>query len=83
MSLHNKPLTDLEKTGLIKHGLPTDKHSQLSDAFRLGMEWALKEERKAANMNNDKTVSGATSHLTQSWAYASLCNILILLPFVG
>lgn len=48
MSLHNKPLTDLEKTGLIKHGLPTDKPSQLSDAFRLGMEWALKEERKAA-----------------------------------
>jgi hypothetical protein len=43
MSLNNKPLTDLEKTGLIKHGLPTDKHSQLSDAFRLGMEWALKE----------------------------------------
>lgn len=39
MSLHNKPFTDLEKNGLIEHGLPTDKPSQLSDAFRLGMEW--------------------------------------------
>ena len=53
MSLHNQPLTDLEKTGLIKHGLPTDKHSQLSDAFRLGMAWALKEERKAAKCKDD------------------------------
>lgn len=44
MSMHNIPLTDLEREGLIKHGLSTDSPSQLSDAFRAGMAWALKDK---------------------------------------
>jgi len=54
MSLHNKPLTDLERNGLIKHGLPIDKPSQLSDAFRLGMVWALNEKDKDAGLVTTK-----------------------------
>ena len=41
MSLHNKPLTELEKQGLLANGLSTNKASQLSDAFRLGVAWAV------------------------------------------
>jgi hypothetical protein len=40
MSLHKIPLTELEKLGLEKHKLPTDKPSQLSDCFRLGVQHA-------------------------------------------
>ena len=35
------PLTPLELEGLLQHKLPTDRPSQLSDAFRLGMAFAL------------------------------------------
>lgn len=42
MSLHNLPLTLIEKSGLLQHGLPTEKPSQLSDCFRNGISWALK-----------------------------------------
>lgn len=41
MSMHNIPLTDLERLGLINHHLPIDKPSQLSDCFRAGIAWAL------------------------------------------
>lgn len=41
MSLHNKPLTKLERQGLLANGLSIDKASQLSDAFRLGIAWAV------------------------------------------
>lgn len=41
MSMHTVPLTCLEHEGLAKHGLPIAKPSQLSDAFRLGVAWAL------------------------------------------
>lgn len=43
MSLHKQPLTELEREGLIKHCLPVDTPSQLSDAFRLGVYWAMRQ----------------------------------------
>lgn len=44
MSMHKKPLTDIERDGLKKHGLAIDKPSMLSDAFRLGVAWALAQQ---------------------------------------
>lgn len=41
MSMHYKPLTSLERIGLEAHHLPIGEPSQLSDTFRLGVEWAL------------------------------------------
>ncbi len=41
MSMHSQPLTPLERSGLEKHGLPIGKPSQLADAFRQGIRWAL------------------------------------------
>ena len=41
MSMHRIPLTELERTGLINHGLAVGKLSQLSDVFRHGVKWAL------------------------------------------
>lgn len=41
MSMHKIPLTDLERRGLAKHLLLSTKPSQLSDAFRLGVRWAI------------------------------------------
>lgn len=41
--ISNKPLTPLERKGLIRHHLPTDTPSQLSDAFRLGMAYILSQ----------------------------------------
>ncbi len=44
MSLHKKPLTEVEKSGLIAHGLPVETPSQNADCFRLGVAWALRKE---------------------------------------
>ena len=44
MSMHRIPLTDLEREGLNTYSLATDKPSQLSDAFRLGVAWALENQ---------------------------------------
>ena len=41
MSLHNIPLTDIEKSGLEAHKLAIGEPSQLSDSFRAGIAWAL------------------------------------------
>lgn len=41
MSMHNKPLTPLEHAGLEAHGLDIGTPSQLSDAFRQGISFAL------------------------------------------
>jgi hypothetical protein len=41
MSMHNTPLTDLEREGLEKHGLKIGTPSQSSDCFRAGMAWVL------------------------------------------
>lgn len=40
MSIHRIQLTELERTGLINHGLAVGSPSQLSDVFRHGMKWA-------------------------------------------
>ena len=39
MSMHKKPLTEIEEKGLKAHGLAIGTPSQLSDCFRLGMQW--------------------------------------------
>ena len=44
MSMHKKPLTDLEREGLAAHGLSVDKPSQLADAFRHGVAWVLSKQ---------------------------------------
>lgn len=46
MSNHKTPLTDLERRGLIAHGLAQriGKPSQLADVFRAGIAWALAEQ---------------------------------------
>lgn len=49
MSMHKNPLTYMEKRGLHAHGLPTDKPSQLSDAFRAGVAWAGHEVQSLKN----------------------------------
>lgn len=46
MSMHNTPLTDLERAGLEVHHLPIGKPSQLSDCFRLGVNFALQNAFK-------------------------------------
>jgi hypothetical protein len=45
MSMHLKPCTQLEEAGLRAHHLKVGEPSQLSDAFRLGMAWALNNLR--------------------------------------
>lgn len=42
MSMHKQPCTPFEELGLHKHGLAVGKPSQLSDCFRLGMQWAAR-----------------------------------------
>lgn len=46
MSMHKIPLTDLEHEGLVKHRLPIGTPSQLSDCFRAGVQWAIREFNK-------------------------------------
>jgi len=41
MSMHSTPLTQAEEAGLRAHGLKIGTPSQLSDAFRQGMAYAL------------------------------------------
>lgn len=41
MSMHKIPLTDIEREGIIKHGLVIGIPSQLTDAFRQGVMWGL------------------------------------------
>ena len=48
------PLTPLELEGLLQHNLLTDRPSQLSDAFRLGMAFALSQP-KSKIINKDYT----------------------------
>jgi hypothetical protein len=44
MSMHKKPLTAIEESGLRAHGLDIGTPSQLSDVFRQGVAWAQKAE---------------------------------------
>lgn len=48
MSMHKKPLTLLERAGLEAHGLDIGTPSQLSDAFRQGIAYALESVAPAA-----------------------------------
>lgn len=64
MSLHNKPLTELERQGLLANGLSTDKASQLSDAFRLGVAWALdNSDNTEVQITSSKIVVEVTGRL--------------------
>ena len=47
MSIHNIPLTDIEREGLKAHGLGRSigKPSQLADCFRQGVKWGQDHER--------------------------------------
>ena len=45
MSMHKKPLTQLEEEGLRAHGLPIGTPSQLSDVFRHGVAWAAAQDQ--------------------------------------
>lgn len=49
MSMHKKPLTRLEEDGLRAHGLFIGTPSQLSDAFRQGVAWALAQPAAECN----------------------------------
>lgn len=50
MSMHKIELTEIEREGLEKHGLSTDGPSQLSDAFRQGVAWALEQTKPDPNV---------------------------------
>ena len=65
MSMHRIPLTELERTGLINHGLAVGKPSQLSDVFRHGMKWAM-----------DNSVMGWISVGDRLPAYGNYCLIV-------
>jgi hypothetical protein len=56
--MHNIPLTEMEYRGLREHGLETDGPSQLSDAFRQGIRYAL------ANMNKQSADDSKTNTKT-------------------
>lgn len=51
MSMHKIPLTPLEEEGLKKHHLPIGTPSQLSDAFRHGMAWVLRQSNQDTSMS--------------------------------
>lgn len=42
MSMHLKPMTPEDESGLRAHGLPVGTPSHLADAFRFGVAWADK-----------------------------------------
>ena len=43
MSMHKKPLTELERRGLEAHGLNVGMPSLISNAFQWGVAWALEQ----------------------------------------
>lgn len=46
MSMHKIELTEWEREGLELHRLPVDKPSQLSDTFRLGVQFATRKSNE-------------------------------------
>ena len=60
MSMHNIPLTDIEREGLKAHGLgrSIDKPSQLADCFRQGVKWGQDHERSRLHAENTALQSG-------------------------
>jgi hypothetical protein len=71
MSMHKRLLTDHEIEGLTLHNLTVDSPSQLSDAFRLGMAWAIKKYEK---MNNIKDWLIKNSYVSEELSNNS-CSI--------
>lgn len=57
MSMHKKPLTELEREGLLLHGLDIGKPSQLSDCFRHGIKFALDSVNYNANLVPDQVAT--------------------------
>ena len=52
MSMHLKPLTPIEEAGLRAHGLPVGTPSQLADAFRFGVAWAVWVHNNSVGIHN-------------------------------
>lgn len=69
MSMHKKPLTDIERDGLKKHGLAIDKPSMLSDAFRLGVAWALEQQGEPVAGWKLVPIELTPKMLAALWAY--------------
>jgi hypothetical protein len=46
MSMHKVPLTKLERDGLEAHHLAIGTPSQISDCFRLGVQWAVNKAQE-------------------------------------
>ena len=67
MSMHKIPLTELEEAGLLAHGLMKNgeslKPSQLADAFRHGIAWALKS-----------TINSKQEHLNKEHEFDAYLN---------
>jgi len=64
--MHRKPCTPFEALGLKKHGLAVGNPSQLSDCFRLGMQWAARGmDRLDGPLLHPRTISEAQA-LTNS-----------------
>ena len=61
MSMHKTPLSDLERSGLEAHRLPVDRPSQLADAFRQGMAWALTPVAEINESECDELMSYANA----------------------
>jgi len=57
MSMHKLPLTEIEREGLRTHGLSINKPSQLSDCFRLGIQWQEKHSGIVPSQNNDNSTA--------------------------
>ena len=63
MSMHNTPLTDLEREGLEKHLLAIEYPSQLADVFRQGMAWALSKAQPTPSQSVDEPEENAEREL--------------------
>lgn len=85
MSDHKVELTELEKSGLHKHGLPIGCPSQLADSFRHGVKFALnntgqKIEQAEARVSELVTALQDAVDIIQADAnteenYGSLCRM--------
>ena len=60
MSMHNIPLTDVEREGLKNHGFGRDigKPSQLADCFRQGVKWGQDQEMSRLHAENEALQAG-------------------------
>ena len=63
MSMHNTPLTDLEREGLSRHLLAIEYPSQLADVFRQGMAWALSKAQPTPSQSVDEPEENAEREL--------------------